>query len=419
MTLHAVGTPPTTYQPGQLVVALEHRDHIIDVLTEVQARPSVLDHSAELGLALLSIKGGVERATGLLVADLAHGPPAPGAPQPVVRAPAFTGDLGPLLAALRAWFGRRHAGWFPTMGKNRLAGSVVGGDGVVGHGGAGMPTPLPGPLPRRRGGPGNGVVVGVLDTGVAVHPWLAGNWLAGADDMLTSPPPHQPAEGHATFVAGLVLAQAPSATVKVRQVLRRPAVADCWSVAKAIVEFGCSGLDVLNLSLVCFTEDGAPPLALCRAIERLPAEVVVVAAAGNHGGRDDGAVRPAYPGAMDRVVAVGAVDADGSVAAYTPRDAEWIDVLARGTDVPSTYLSGPVCQGTEQREFAGWASWTGTSFAAALVSGAIAALTRPGHVSAPEAYQLLRSATVPARPHGTDPVHGRLLRLADPYATAV
>jgi hypothetical protein len=406
------GPRPARYEPGQLVVALEHRDHLTEVLTTAGAHPHQLADSPLLGLALLSIDTDPRPATRWLLARL-------GSAAARVPAPDYDTDLTPLLAALRVYFGIRHAGWCPTLGKNRLVGSVTGGDGIVSHGGSGMPRVLAEPLPRRTDGPGQDVTVGVLDTGIADHPWLAGGWTGHESDRLAPRPPYRPEEGHATFVAGLVLSQAPAATVRVRKVLRRPAVADCWTVATSIAEFGRSGLDVLNLSFVCYTEDGEPPLALAHAVSQLGPDVVVVAAAGNHGALGDHteARRPAFPAALDTVVAVGAVDRDRTVAAYSPRDAEWVDLMALGTDVPSTYLTGLVCMGREEREFAGWATWSGTSFSAALVSGAIAARTVPGRVTARQAYEQLRAAAVPARPRDGRMWHPSLVLLNGPFAT--
>jgi len=63
--------------------------------------------------------------------------------------------------------------------------------------------------------------------------------------------------GHATFVTGLILNQAPGATVEVRRVLEKKRTAgrgagqtveysgDCWTVAQHIVTLG-SSLDVLK-----------------------------------------------------------------------------------------------------------------------------------------------------------------------------
>jgi subtilisin family serine protease len=233
----------------------------------------------------------------------------------------------------------------------------------------------------------------VLDTAIAEHPWLAGGWVAAAGDVLSAGATRRAVAGHATFIAGLVLREAPACVVVARQVLSDDGSADSWSVAREIVEHGEEGLDVLNLSLFCHTEDGEAPLVLARAIERLPSETVVVAAAGNHG--DSGLLadpeRPAWPAALDGVIAVGATDAAGETASFSPPGVPWVDVHAPGVDRVSTYLSGPVSFDDGATEtFAGVASWSGTSFAAASVSGAIAARTVPGQMSSRRAWEGLR-----------------------------
>jgi len=93
------------------------------------------------------------------------------------------------------------------------------------------------------------------------------------------------------------------------------------------------------------------------------------------------------------VLAVGALD--GGVAAdFNPRGAggegtaPWIDVFAPGVNTVSTYLGDgggekvlvrDIAGNEELDEFAGWASWSGTSFAAGEVTGAVAALLARGH----------------------------------------
>jgi len=69
-------------------------------------------------------------------------------------------------------------------------------------------------------------------------------------------------------------------------------------------------------------------------------------------------------------------------------------VLANGVDVESTYLRGSVrvdlsLQREDAEPFEGVARWSGSSFAAALVSGAIAARTVPGRTSARAAWEAL------------------------------
>ncbi|WP_129337109.1 S8/S53 family peptidase [Cellulomonas endophytica] len=384
-----------------LLVALEHARLVQGLLAGWDARDVVATPSADLGLARL-----VGRLPG-------RGAPG-GSPRGTSAGAPAADPTVAVLARLRAHCADRYAGWVPTLGRNRLVGHVTGGGGTVSHGGG--PAPVPARPPARglaaRGvapGAGAGLTVGVLDTALVPHPALTGAVLGRVPEDVVAPGtahrtarPH--AAGHATFVAGLVLRQAPGATVRVRRVLDDEGRALSWDVANAVVALGRSGVQVLNLSLVCTTEDGRPPLGLAAAVDRLDPDVLVVACAGNHGaagdGDGDGPVggpggpggpppasdarrRPAWPAALDDVVAVGAARRPAArrgpgggrgapvPSPFTPPDAPWIDVLADGEDLVSTYLSGPDPAGGAP--FRGWARWSGTSFSAALVAGRVAA----------------------------------------------
>jgi membrane-anchored mycosin MYCP len=166
---------------------------------------------------------------------------------------------------------------------------------------------------------------------------------------------------------------------------------------------------VLTAAFGCFTVDGKPPLVLERAIARLTPKVVVVAAAGNYGaGPGKGAPdpdalpqakTPIWPAAFESVVAVGAVDGNGETAPFSPQ-VPWVDLLAPGVKVSSDFLEGDVRvvltdeetgeQRDEVRPFTGTAVWSGTSFAAATVSGAVAAQTVRGRRTAYEALDRVR-----------------------------
>lgn len=343
--------------------------------------------------------------------------------------PKDSGDawvLDSLLRGLRGSFQSEYAGWTPLIGKNRVVGSVIGGGGKVSHGGGG-PLRLAGgrSLPDRAAlDPvhrelGTGVRVGVLDTAIAPNSWYAGAWTAPPDHVLhvAGDGPPLPEAGHATFVAGLILAHAPGCTIASRGVLDHGGEADAWDVAQEIVRLARTKPHVMNLSFACFTEDGESPLVLAAAIDRVDAETVIVAAAGNHGdvrvadlpsGAPDPTRKPAWPAAFDRVVAVGSATNADSPSSFTPVGVEWVDVWAPGEDVISTYLqvprvdvpagrSGTADQTDQPGPYDGFARWSGTSFAAATISGAIAARVRPGRTSAVEAWQELASAGTASR----------------------
>ena len=71
--------------------------------------------------------------------------------------------------------------------------------------------------------------------------------------------------------------------------------------------------------------------------------IVVVAAAGN----DANSVN--YPARYDEVIAVAALDQNGSLATFTSKD-ETIDIVAPGVDIYSTHLNNEYCKmsGTSQ-----------------------------------------------------------------------
>ena len=115
--------------------------------------------------------------------------------------------------------------------------------------------------------------------------------VAAAHDLLQVPAagssPRPATAGHATFIAGLILRRAPGAELVIRPVLlNEKAFARAWDVAKDMAGFIGSGVDILNLSFGCYTDDGEPPLVLARAVSLVSAEILLVAAAGNHGDID-------------------------------------------------------------------------------------------------------------------------------------
>ena len=166
------------------------------------------------------------------------------------------------------------------------------------------------------------------------------------------------------------------------------------------------GLDVVNLSFGEFiTDDNTAPMVLDTAVKRFGPETVVVAAAANNGDAEEltpeqvrQGIRPnsaSYPAALPDVVGVGALDKDGQRAAFTPHPAPWISLLAPGVGLIGAYVQGEVTiernsndghlLGKDCVSFDGKAEWEGNSFAAGVVTGAIAARTVPGHRTARQA----------------------------------
>jgi subtilisin family serine protease len=179
-----------------------------------------------------------------------------------------------------------------------------------------------------------------------------------------------------------------------------------------MMKFRNSGVKILNLSLGCITADGDAPLIIARAVELLTPQMVIVAAAGNHGdpklNRGTVDERAAcWPGALPQVEAVGALSETGHRTEFSP-DVRWTSFMAPGQNVVGPFLTGTVNvetidDGLRPTEFTeGWASWSGTSFAAATVTGRLARLTaRNGgdpHAALRELRRTLRQAG------GSDPI---------------
>ncbi|MEU5862805.1 S8/S53 family peptidase [Nonomuraea sp. NPDC047529] len=238
---------------------------------------------------------------------------------------------------------------------------VVTGQPLFFGGPASRPFPVP-PVSYRAGRSRSDVVVAVLDTGVAKHPWWSGSdWYTrlgpeGADAVQGTQ------AGHGTFVAGLLTRQAPGARLRVRRVLDGDGLGDEATVVRTLHRMREDPPQVLNLSFGCHSFDDRPPPLLSDAIGALK-DTVTVACAGN-----TASDRPFWPAALPCAVGVAALDAAQERRAPFSGYGTWVDACARGDWLTSSFL--------DTGEFGGYAAWSGTSFAAALVSGAVADAAR-------------------------------------------
>ncbi|MGZ4604433.1 MAG: S8 family serine peptidase, partial [Kineosporiaceae bacterium] len=159
---------------------------------------------------------------------------------------------------------------------------------------------------------------------------------------------------------------------------RDDGLATAWEAAKGMVRLVAAGADVINVSLGCVTSDNVPPFAVRAAVERLRDRVVLVAAAGNYDHDQDVTSPPSWPAALDGVLAVASGTGD-VLSAFSPAQ-PWVDLVAQGSDVAGPFATQDdvtcLLRGgaTVRRDFHGTAVWSGTSFAAAVVTGRIAAL---------------------------------------------
>lgn len=298
-------------------------------------------------------------------------------------------DVGELVAELRAGGGRSH----PTVSPNHLLRAEpawwVGPEGV--------PTPVPASAPPPVVSPVTAATVAVLDTGLAPHPWFdERDWYVaqrgnGIAEILDADRDYEldNLAGHGTFIAGVVLQHAPGTDLLIRRVLGSDGISDEFDLVHALGELRDyrkhRSVDLVNLSLGCYTFDDAPTPVMERAVDALGAETVVVSCAGN-----DGSDRPFWPAALDTVVGVGALDSGGTDRAEFSNYGSWVDACAVGEDVHSSFVTfdGPTA-GTDSDSFRGYARWSGTSFAAPAVAGVIAAHCMERQVPAAQAAREL------------------------------
>ncbi len=243
------------------------------------------------------------------------------------------------------------------------------------------------------------VTVAVIDTGLSNQErsdhWLDGIEVAAGDiDPLYENASAEPGElgyfdycaGHGTFVTGILRQVAPYASVLARRAVGRDGIGVDVDVAIAMLQAFDEGAEIINLSLGTEMPHDQPPVASLVALEIIgerckdtDRDVVVVAAAGNNGNR-----RPVFPAAFSGmphigvpVVAVGALSLDAEPTEFSSRGF-WVTCSTTGEAVLSTYVRGRETVEIDWRdpdEFTGenpWAVWSGTSFAAPQISGAIA-----------------------------------------------
>ncbi|MER5269146.1 S8 family serine peptidase [Actinosynnema sp. NPDC002837] len=259
---------------------------------------------------------------------------------------------------------------------------VLVGHGGNMHGNPGEPprvgTPLKDPDPASTD-LGRGVVVGIVDTGISAsaaidHPrWLGDAFVPKADEVDAA---YRHTDvfalegGHGTFVAGVVRQAAPGVRFDPEKALDPNGLGTEEQFARALSSFD-EKVQVVNISMGCFTQDDTASEPIRRALAGLPRDVVVVASAGNQG-----TTRPSWPAALPGVVAVSGVaeERDGSRApACYANHGHWVDACAVGNRT-STFLKGRwELPGLPVDVFDRFAYWLGTSFAAPHVAGRIAA----------------------------------------------
>jgi subtilisin family serine protease len=249
-------------------------------------------------------------------------------------------------------------------------------------------------LDAQRYSEGEGVTVGVVDTGVdASHPDLAGNILPG----LTVPPatsdPHIDVDGHGTKMAGLIAAHGRAIGVAPK--------AKILPIKQQDTSLGGGFGGGIRLAV----DHGATVLCLAYGVQDDPTmrkdveyaiqkDVVVIAAVGN----TNAAVVEGFPAGYPGVVGAAGTDRNGNHAAISVVSVN-ADLAAPAVDIYST----DSLYGSSN----GYRTGSGTSDSTAIIAGA-AALVRAKFpkLSAVEVIHRLTATADDKGPPGRDDEYG-------------
>lgn len=311
----------------------------------------------------------------------------------------------------------------------------VGSYGAIGFGGR-QPVTYLGADPTTPDP--DGPVVAVFDTGLGRHPWFGDEAMTGSppvptfafDDSVVEPnpplglgapidgpeseprvsePPLQGTldvvSGHGTFIAGLIRQECPTARILPVRVARGDGLileSDLIAALENLLAYLQQGakVHVLNLSLSFYheTPDDQATLSKVKALleDIRDLDCVVVCSAGN-----EASDRKTTPASLSGNVAVGALNPPGDSVALFSNFGPWVDVYAPGVSLVSTLPTGfegstqPGTRDETEQKLrrstldadafgGGFAVWSGTSFAAGVVSGAVARAIAAGAKTAPK-----------------------------------
>ncbi len=247
---------------------------------------------------------------------------------------------------------------------------------------------------QRTFTPGNGgspVRVAVIDTGMTnqsrTDGWFTGIKSKGVDKLNEVKPLDDRNDyfaGHGTFTAGIIRQRSATCEIVVYRFTRTDGLGTDTDAADALLRAADDAAAevpgqplIINASFGAPDVDGEPPLALREAVDHIAQaypDVLIVASAGN-----DGSGHRLYPAGFDKpnVRAVGALNPDLSRADFS-NHGDWVHCSAVGVGVVSTFVQGLTPPesglGVPDVTFPAtpWATWTGTSFTAPQISGAVA-----------------------------------------------
>lgn len=289
--------------------------------------------------------------------------------------------------------------------------------------GIGGPEPVPGPghFSDRIQSTVSGPPVAVIDTGIPSlgdddrYPGMSrtDGWLSNVkrtdrnrdllDDFPCGPDGYLDFQaGHGTFVAGIIQRVAPGADIRVYRAADSDGFATDDEIADAMLQAVAEGAQIINLSLGVRTTDDQPPRAMAAAVADIRRQsgdhVVIVAAAGNFGDHFS-----CWPAGLDGVEAVAGLTATLDPARWSSHGNHVrFSTVAEG--IRSTFVTGreaPVFD-REPEEFPqdAWALWSGTSFAAPQIAGAVVRICQEVEMSPRQAVDKLHERGKPISCYG-------------------
>lgn len=246
---------------------------------------------------------------------------------------------------------------------------------------------------------GDRVLVAVIDSGVdTAHPEFAGVIADTYDALDSTEPPH----AHGTAIAGAIAAHsrlmgvAPSAKILAIRAFGNSASSPegtTFNIIKSMDWAMGKNAQVINMSFA-----GPKDPALARRLVAARAKgIVLIAAVGNAGAKSP----PLYPAADPNVIAVTATDSDDQLFKQSNRG-DYVAIAAPGVDILLPSPDG------------GYQVSSGTSFAAAHISGIAALILERKRDLKPDAVRkILVSTAKDLGPKGRDIYFGA--GLADAY----
>jgi hypothetical protein len=268
------------------------------------------------------------------------------------------------------------------------------------------------------GASADGVRIAILDTGWAEDEFapsgLGGISVSVTPQGLDHPDADgdaflDPAAGHGTFIAGIIEQLAPGAELEAIRVLSGHGDGDEAEIANVLWDLAqrpdtpttSGGTEALRPHLVNLSFGGYSPHgmgAMAHAVTALnEAGSVVVASAGN-----DATCVPMYPAVLPEVVSVAALDDEEEAAVFT-NYGPWVKACTAGVDIRSLFFdkfngAEPADGSGDPDDFQGWATWSGTSFAAPRVVAALAQRVAQGSTPQDVVAELVEAASLTRKP---------------------